>query len=211
LFKRKDFMSSSFVDFPPFYTRQPVLETWQKQRSLWSEHILSYCRQHRLFRITYNQPAELFHNASINSTPLTEISMAQTLTQPLLGRASKELFDGVVEYMVGSGHLVPIVEPWTAAAGKKGQQPGSYYILWMSMEQWSQELLKWAADMAATPSTIYTVFELLEGDQCADRLFYQMDAGLLLMVLDAMERRQLVQVLRISEDLKEFGVKFIQL
>ena len=47
---------------------QPVKETQQKQRLLWGDLILRYCRHHRVFVVSAEEADDfpLFHNAAIN-------------------------------------------------------------------------------------------------------------------------------------------------
>lgn len=93
------------------------------------------------------------------------------------------------------------------AVKRKDQQ--QLYALWMTEEQWAQELLRWAAGVGAMTSTIFTVYEMLEDTSNAA---YRMDADLFLYLLEGMERRGLVQLLRTSDaDINTIGVKFIKL
>ncbi|KAG6997810.1 hypothetical protein G7Y79_00037g073280 [Physcia stellaris] len=53
--------------FPAFYTLQPTLLTRQTQFRKWSALILSYCRHHRLYRLSLIDAADtpLFHNRGL--------------------------------------------------------------------------------------------------------------------------------------------------
>ncbi|TGJ78682.1 hypothetical protein E0Z10_g10086, partial [Xylaria hypoxylon] len=54
--------------FPPFFTRQPNLNTRHSQHSKWASLILSYCAYHKLYKLSLTSPAseDLFYNRRIN-------------------------------------------------------------------------------------------------------------------------------------------------
>ena len=53
--------------FPPFFTRQPTATTRSSQLSKWSAWILSYCRHHRLYRLSLADAidSDLFWNRKL--------------------------------------------------------------------------------------------------------------------------------------------------
>jgi hypothetical protein len=111
------------------------------------------------------------------------------------GKASEDLYRGVVEYMLAKQMAI------------KRQQ---LYALWLTEEQWAQELLKWASSTAAMSNTIFTVYEMIQGDERL--LFHGMDPDLFLSLLEGMERKGLVQLLRTTaDDINTIGVKFIKI
>jgi ESCRT-II complex subunit VPS25 len=61
-----------FFDFPPFFTKQPNQDTWNKQQELWMELILSFCRSKRLYVLPVDNQIEPFSNPKISSRFLSE-------------------------------------------------------------------------------------------------------------------------------------------
>ena len=60
--------------FPPFYTKQPNLETWQKQLELWTSFILDYSRVNRIYTLRCKHQEVPFYNPDINrSLPIDAI------------------------------------------------------------------------------------------------------------------------------------------
>ncbi|TIB77754.1 ESCRT-II complex, vps25 subunit [Wallemia mellicola] len=43
---------TTIIDFPPFYTQQPNVETLSQQLQLWLQHILKVCKQRRQFQLS---------------------------------------------------------------------------------------------------------------------------------------------------------------
>ncbi|KAI9363364.1 ESCRT-II complex subunit-domain-containing protein [Zopfochytrium polystomum] len=44
--QQKKWVAPPIHSFPPFFTRQPTSDTWERQKELWGEVILSYCQAH---------------------------------------------------------------------------------------------------------------------------------------------------------------------
>ncbi|KAG4414520.1 hypothetical protein IFR04_012321, partial [Cadophora malorum] len=53
--------------FPPFFTAQKNLTTHHAQLTKWSSLILSYCRHHKIFKLSLSEAleSELFYNKAI--------------------------------------------------------------------------------------------------------------------------------------------------
>lgn len=124
------------------------------------------------------------------------------------GKVSRELYDGIVEGMLGNQQLLHIGVP--TKSRNTQQSGGAFYVLWQPMDKWIQEINQWALENGTTANTIYTVYELLEGEHTEGRTFHQMDAELLVTILERMEDQKIVQLLHTSDDIKTIGVKFIK-
>eukprot|EP00878_Enallax_costatus_P021838 GHUV01023146.1.p1 GENE.GHUV01023146.1~~GHUV01023146.1.p1 ORF type:complete len:165 (+),score=22.74 GHUV01023146.1:225-719(+) len=55
-----------FYQYPPYFTRQPVKETADKQTSLWASLILAYCKHRKLYVLSPSDDIPLWHNKDIN-------------------------------------------------------------------------------------------------------------------------------------------------
>jgi ESCRT-II complex subunit VPS25 len=106
--------------FPPFFTRQPTLTTHHAQLQKWSNLILSYCRHHRLFRLSLIDALEsdLFWNKRIGK------------------RLSREDVREIVEFMRREG--TPRAE-WIG----KGDGGGEFWVWWRNVEEWAGLMYDW--------------------------------------------------------------------
>ena len=110
-----------YTSYPPFFTIQPTLSTRLAQFQQWSALIQSYCRHHRLYRLTVvdalNTP--LFHNAKLRK----RLTM-QEARQILEWMASEE-----------GGRRVEWI-------GREGER-GSCWIYWRRPEEWAELIAAW--------------------------------------------------------------------
>lgn len=143
--------------FPPFFTRQTNLATHHAQLVKWSSLILSYCRHHRIYKLslspssssmnpsssppssTEQQPApgadELFHNRRLDK----RLSIADIKETIDFMRK-----DGRADYVGGAGGDV-------------------VWIYWRTPEEWATLVEEWV-DGTAQKGTVLTLYELTEGD-----------------------------------------------
>lgn len=123
--------------FPPFFTPQPNRTTRLSQLSKWSSLIRSYCRHHRIYRLSIIDAVEntpLFHNAQIRK----RLSLAEA-------RA-------VVDWMVSEegGKRAE----WVGGAGGEGAGKGGRAVAWI----WWKRPEEWAGVLEGWVSTV--VFKL---------------------------------------------------
>lgn len=58
-----------FWEYPPYFTVQPVPETFEKQKDLWCGLILRYCKHTRTFIVdVHDEDFVLFRNKKIDRT-----------------------------------------------------------------------------------------------------------------------------------------------
>ncbi|KAL4859553.1 Vacuolar protein sorting-associated protein 25 [Chlorella vulgaris] len=130
-----DFVFPIFYNFPPMYTLQPVKESQQKQRLLWKDLILRYCKHHRI-HVVFAAEADdfpLFHNKAINR------------------RLSREVKVLLLDDLVRQGSAV-----WL----DKGQR--SALVMWRSIKEWADVIYAWARG-CGFEDTVVTVEELQTG------------------------------------------------
>lgn len=74
----------SIYSFPPFFTKQPNLTTWQHQQQQWIQLILSHSRHTRCSRLELSNESlramELFTNREINRTTTFSLSLVDHLS-----------------------------------------------------------------------------------------------------------------------------------
>ncbi|TVY54256.1 Vacuolar protein-sorting-associated protein 25 [Lachnellula cervina] len=166
--------------FPPFYTRQPTLQTHHAQLQKWSSLILAYCRHNRLFKLSLidSLDSPLFYNQRIRKR---------------LGISDvKE----VVEFMRREGRA-----EWV---GKGGENSAECWIWWRTPEEWASGIYEWI-DETAQKNTVLTLYELTESEATLSQEFHGMDPDLLQRVMNILVKRGKAQVFG-QED--QQGVKF---
>ncbi|KAF8867250.1 putative vacuolar protein-sorting-associated protein [Acephala macrosclerotiorum] len=167
--------------FPPFYTLQPTLTTLHAQLQKWSSLILSYCRYHKIFKLSPADAIEtdLFYNKRLGK------------------RLSREDAKEVIEFMRKEGRAEPI------GGGAKGD--GSvFWIWWRNPEEWAGLIADWV-DETAQKNTVLTLYELTESEATMSQDFHGMDPELLQKALSILVKRGKAQVFG-QED--QQGVKF---
>lgn len=150
-----DFVFPRDYSFPPFYTIQPNLTTREKQFQKWSSFIQSYCRHHRIYRLSLIDmiSSPLFYNA--------ELKKGLNLGDAVI----------IIDWMAGT------------AGGKRAEWIGSEktiaWIWWKRPEEWAIVLASWVSELdtvcklmliiiqvdeTAQKNTVLTLYELMEGE-----------------------------------------------
>lgn len=62
----------SIYDFPPFFTQQLNPEIWKKQRQIWCDLVLEFCKENKLFYL--QNDSEIFNNKKIGRKLTLEVS-----------------------------------------------------------------------------------------------------------------------------------------
>lgn len=157
--------------FPAFFTRQTNLNTLHAQLVKWSTLVLSYCRHHRLFKLslspnptTSNNPnaadptaaavvvdtEELFHNRKLNRR------LALADIREVIDFMRKE---GRAEYVSSSSSTS------SSSEGAGGAAAGGdvVWVYWRTPEEWAALIEGWV-DETAQKGTVLTLYELVEGE-----------------------------------------------
>ncbi|KAI0849832.1 ESCRT-II complex, vps25 subunit [Daldinia vernicosa] len=187
--------------FPPFFTRQTNLTTHHSQLEKWSSLILSYARQHRIFRLSL----------AYDGTPYEDLFRNRRLGRSLRLSDARE----VLEFMRKEGRAEPV-----AAVGKDGSGSGSgnggggggggggagdvYWVYWRTPEEWAGLVEAWV-DETAQKGAVLTLYELTDGEGTRGTEFYGLDPDLLQKALQVLVKRGKAQIFG-QED--QQGVKF---
>ncbi|KAH7380850.1 ESCRT-II complex component [Cadophora sp. MPI-SDFR-AT-0126] len=175
--------------FPPFFTAQKNLTTHHAQLTKWSSLILSYCRHHKIFKLSLSEAldSELFYNKAIGK------------------RLSREDAREVVQFMRREGRA-----EWIVGDGKGGGKAGGvgegsvFWVWWRDVEEWAGLIAEWV-DETAQKNTVLTLYELTESEATISQDFHGMDPELLQKALSVLVKRGKAQVFG-QED--QQGVKF---
>lgn len=173
---RKPFSFPLEYSFPPFFTRQTNLTTHHAQLVKWSSLILSYCRHHRIYKLSLSPSSSSASSTATNQpsssspAPPSNAAAAAEQQQPQPQPGADELFynrrlgkrlsiadiketidfmrkDGRAEYVGGGG----------AAGGDV------VWVYWRTPEEWATLVEEWV-DGTGQKGTVLTLYELTEGD-----------------------------------------------
>ncbi|KAI4142417.1 MAG: hypothetical protein LQ340_007349 [Diploschistes diacapsis] len=78
------------------------------------------------------------------------------------------------------------------------------YIYWRRPEEWAEIMSNWVAE-TGQKNTVFTLFELTQGESTMSQEFYSMDPDILQKTLQVLVKRNKAQIFG-SQD--ELGVKF---
>jgi ESCRT-II complex subunit VPS25 len=128
--------------FPPFFTRQTHSSTFHAQCQKWSSLILSYCRHHRLYRLSLIDAIStpLFYNMALNK------------------RLSINDAREIIQFMRKEGRA-----EWVGAGSGKEGEGNVAWIWWRNPEEWAGLIADWV-DETGQKNTVLTLYELTESE-----------------------------------------------
>ncbi|OJJ49365.1 hypothetical protein ASPZODRAFT_150261 [Penicilliopsis zonata CBS 506.65] len=171
--------------FPPFFTPQPNSSTRLSQLQKWSSLIQSWCRHHRVYRLSLIEAVEspLFHNAALRKR--ISLSEARAILD-WMARGEEEGGGGKRSEWIDGGNK-------TMA-----------WIWWRRPEEWAGIIMDWV-EGTGQKNMVLTVYELVEGEGTMSQEFHGMDSDIMLKSLTILVKRGKAQVFG-SEG--QEGVKF---
>ncbi|XRM39602.1 hypothetical protein ABZX51_002953 [Aspergillus tubingensis] len=171
--------------FPAFFTPQPNSTTRTSQLQKWSSLIQSWCRHHRVYRLSLIEAIEspLFHNATLRK----RISMSDA--RDILDWMAKSEEEG------GGGRRAEWID---------GGSKSVAWIWWKRPEEWAGLIADWVEN-TGQKNVVLTVYELLEGEATMSQEWHGMDPDVMHKSLNVLVKRGKAQVFG-SEG--QEGVKF---
>uniref|UniRef100_A0A8V0ZH54 Vacuolar protein-sorting-associated protein 25 n=1 Tax=Gallus gallus TaxID=9031 RepID=A0A8V0ZH54_CHICK len=189
--------------FPPFFTLQPNGETRQKQLAAWCALALAYSRRQRLPAMTLReaQDSPLFANRRLQSIlwarsgPLRS-PLPPSLVGCLLNQLSREA--------AARGH------PGGAGGAAQEREPG---VVRQEQNQFSDNVEKTrgmgkahlSVSKNGLTNSVFTLYELISGDDTANEEFHGLDEAMLLRALQALQQEHKAEIITLDDGR---GVKF---
>ncbi|PKX92559.1 ESCRT-II subunit protein VPS25 [Aspergillus novofumigatus IBT 16806] len=148
----------------PVLHPQPNSTTRLSQLQKWSSLIQSWCRHHRIYRLSLIEAIEspLFHNAALRK----RLSLSEA--RAVLDWMAKPEEEGVVD---------------GGRNGSMGERP----------EEWAGIVADWV-EATGQKNVVLTVYELLEGEATMSQEWHGMDADVMLKSLNVLVKRGKAQV-----------------
>ncbi|KAL4787244.1 ESCRT-II complex subunit-domain-containing protein [Aspergillus varians] len=172
-------------NFPAFFSLQPNANTRAVQFQLWSQLIQSWCRHHRVYKISLVEAIKspLFWNTKLGKG--LNLSNARIV----LDWMCKGDEEG------GGGRR---------AEWADGPSKSMAWIWWRRPEEWAGAIGDWVEN-TGQKNVVLTVYELLEGEATASQEWHEMDAEVMMRSLNVLVKQGKAQVFG-SEG--QEGVKF---
>ncbi|XP_008570114.1 PREDICTED: vacuolar protein-sorting-associated protein 25 isoform X1 [Galeopterus variegatus] len=177
--------------FPPFFTLQPNVDTRQKQLAAWCSLVLSFCRLHKQCSMTVMEAQEspLFNNVKLQrKLPVESI---QIVLEELRKKGNLEWLD---------------------------KNKSSFLIMWRRPEEWGKLIYQWENNQkersllrnvkvsrSGQNNSVFTLYELTNGEDTEDEEFHGLDEATLLRALQALQQEHKAEIITISDGR---GVKF---
>ncbi|KAK4034436.1 ESCRT-II complex subunit-domain-containing protein [Parachaetomium inaequale] len=209
--------------FPPFFTRQTNLTTHHAQLTKWAALVLAYCRHHRLFKLSLSgNPPTSTTTTTTGILPLTSTTTPAAGNKPDSPRDTRELFHNphlnrslslsdireVIAFLRKDGRAEYIISPTsntTDGGGANDNEGGDIvWIYWRTPEEWASLVESWV-EGTGQKGTVFTVYELVEGEGTRGSDFHGLDQELLLKALNVLVKRGKAQIFGQEDSL---GVKF---
>ncbi|KAH0786435.1 Vacuolar protein-sorting-associated protein 25 [Histomonas meleagridis] len=175
----KQFQFPPIYNFPPFWTLQEVMETKRRQCEIWGSLILKYTQFHKQTELDLEKAltSDLFTNKTINR------------------KLSKENAIFFLERLVCQQNA-----EWMNTEKTKIK------IIWRKPEDWGSLLLQWAQKNNYT-NTVFTFYELREGDDTINEPFHMMDQDIMKKAIQHLDKKKKAKFIQ-GENFDECGVKF---
>lgn len=144
--------------FPAFFTRQTNLNTLHAQLVKWSTLVLSYCRHHRLFKISLSPSSTTTTTSAAASESVVVDTEELFHNRKLNRRLALADIKEVIDFMRKEGRA-----EYVDGGGGDGSGGDVVWVYWRTPEEWAALIEGWV-DETAQKGTVLTLYELTEGE-----------------------------------------------
>ncbi|XP_056641410.1 vacuolar protein-sorting-associated protein 25 [Diorhabda sublineata] len=164
-------------NFPPFFTLQPHPETRAKQVTAWKSLILNYCEKTKTYTIDVRETNQnpLFNNTTINR------------------KLEQDVIISILSELQKSGNAAPV-----------DKSKNRWEIYWHTLEEWASIIYDSICDRGMQ-NTVVTFYELTQGDDVTDLIFFGMNQDVLIKALRVLENERKCELI-LEDDIQ--GAKF---
>uniref|UniRef100_A0ABI7X709 Vacuolar protein-sorting-associated protein 25 n=1 Tax=Felis catus TaxID=9685 RepID=A0ABI7X709_FELCA len=156
---------------------QPNVDTRQKQLAAWCSLVLSFCRLHKQSSMTVMEAQEspLFNNVKLQRK--LPVESIQVVLEELRKKGNLEWLD---------------------------KNKSSFLIMWRRPEEWGKLIYQWVS-RSGQNNSVFTLYELTNGEDTEDEEFHGLDEATLLRALQALQQEHKAEIITVSDGR---GVKF---
>jgi ESCRT-II complex subunit VPS25 len=180
--------------FPPFYTLQPNEDTKKKQVDAWSDLIIKYCKEKRIYQLDLAEASntELFNNKQIER------------------KCSPELLNEIFEHLIKNNRAEWILTPNVSSKNLKNVSPNTSirkcFIYWHTLNEWANLIYDYV-NRNGLQNSVCTFYELTESNDCRKEEFFNLDKSILKKALNILNGQKKAEIIYLDENTDE-GVKF---
>ncbi|XP_039553182.1 vacuolar protein-sorting-associated protein 25 isoform X1 [Passer montanus] len=156
---------------------QPNGETRQKQLSAWCALALAYSQEHRLPAMTVREAQDIPLFANHRLQRKLPLESIQVVLEELRKNGNLEWLD---------------------------KNKTSFLIMWKRPEEWGKLIYQWVSKNGLTNS-VFTLYELVSGDDTENEEFHGLDEATLLRALQALQQEHKAEIITLDDGR---GVKF---
>ncbi|ODV85356.1 hypothetical protein CANARDRAFT_7476 [[Candida] arabinofermentans NRRL YB-2248] len=205
------FKYPTIYNFPPFFTKQPNLQTFQIQLQIWQDLILDYCKFYKIWSLSINgQPnttttsitdddddgEEDVDNDDIDID--VDISKNSIFKNDKIERYAKSDFIlDIINHMIKNGKC-----EWIDANNHKF----GLFIYWYTLEEWADKLYDWI-DNTGQNNTVLTLYEIRKSELTENQEFNNINLNLLIKILEILVKLNKALILK-DDSGSIVGVKF---
>lgn len=160
--------------FRPFFTRQPNVTTLASQLRHWSTIIVRYCAHNHVFSLTSADLTPnfvLFHNPEIRK------------------RCSQDFISHIVSHLLSIGLAQSRTTVGEAGSTSQPSTSEGIYMWWKSANEWATLVENWV-ESTAQRGSVFTIYELREGDLVLGREWKNMPKEMFAKVVEELVRRK---------------------
>lgn len=211
-----EFELPRIYDFPPFFTEQPNLDTYQSQLEQWKDVIMKYCEHHKVWALSIvGKPINSENNDAEDEFLADDYELNEIDSLRMTNNSSKSsdfsIFKNDKIKRTASNEFIAkiydyLIEQKSAEWIDPKSRNHGILIYWHSLEEWSQLLYDWI-DNTGQQGTILTVYELRRGDLALNREFYGMNYHMMVRVLEKLVKQGKATIMKDDEN-NIGGVKF---
>uniref|UniRef100_A0A8C9CXY8 Vacuolar protein-sorting-associated protein 25 n=1 Tax=Phocoena sinus TaxID=42100 RepID=A0A8C9CXY8_PHOSS len=172
-----DSIEKDWCDWALISRLQPNMDTRQKQLAAWCSLVLSFCRLHKQSSMTVMEAQEspLFNNVKLQRK--LPVESIQVVLEELRKKGNLEWLD---------------------------KNKSSFLIMWRRPEEWGKLIYQWVS-RSGQNNSVFTLYELTNGEDTEDEEFHGLDEATLLRALQALQQEHKAEIITVSDGR---GVKF---
>ncbi|GMF98714.1 hypothetical protein BVG19_g5218 [[Candida] boidinii] len=223
----KKFEFPSIYNFPPFFTKQPNLQTWESQLSHWIRLILKYCEFYKIYAINLDGTPKDATSTNLNDDDddVDDLEGYQAGSGSAGGGNGEDADEDELKIKNNSIFnntkisrslktdmirevLIELVKLNKGEWINDKDFKSGLYIYWKTPEEWSDIILEFIEN-TGQQNSILTIYELRKSELVKDKEFYNINEQILIKSLYILVKKGRAQILKDEENNSIAGVKIV--
>lgn len=213
--KTRKFEFPKIYNFPPFFTEQPNLNTFQSQLEQWKDIIINYCKFNKISALSITGKPLTSDNEEIDEFDINDDEIEnEDEDEGRVGNSNKTDFsifkNDSINRSANNEFIIKIYEyliklklgEWIDSNNKNH----GILIYWYPIEEWSRILYDWI-DNTGQQNKILTIYEIRKGNLSINQEFYNLNYHLIIKILENLVKQGKATIMK-DENNNICGVKF---